>query len=194
MVQKKRKKLIAVQSDVITQIIRIANTKGRTVYSFVNEIMEQAIEAEEVGRSLKEIVEMYKLMEIEKKTGSILVPREILNFLIQRLYPSEKDALLKEWYSSGQWYGKYIKARIQEGEPLETLDKLLQAYAWDSSEIRVIRGNGPIRLRCISPKHTPEETRLFSKFLEGAMHSMGYNLKEKEVMKGLILLNFDEER
>jgi len=192
MVSRKQKKLIAVQSDLVQNIVRIANIKGRTVYSFVNEIMEQAIEAEEIGRSLKEVVELHKLIEIEKKTGTTLITREILNYLIQRLYPSEEETLLEKWYSSGQWYGKYVFARFQNGDTLEILNKLFQAYAWNASEVRITKGNDSISLRCVFPNHTPEETQLFSRFLEGAMHSIGYNLKKRDLLKGLILLDFEK--
>lgn len=191
-VSKKQKKLVAVQADLVQKIIRIANIKGRTVYSFVNEILEQAIKAEELGRSLKEVVEIYQLMEIEKKTGAVLTTREILNFVIERLYPLEEEALKEKWYNSGEWYGKYVFARFQNGEPLEMLDKLLRAYAWDASEVRILKGEESISLRCVAPNHTPKGTRLFSRFLEGAMHSMGYSLKKRDLLKGLILLDFEK--
>ena len=189
---KKQKKLMAVQNDLVQKVVRISNIKGRTVYSFVNEIMEQAIEAEEMGRSLKEVVEHHKLIEIEKKTGSVLISREILNFLIQKIYPLEEEALLKKWYYSGEWYGKYVFARFQNGDTLEILNKLFQAYAWNASEVRITKGNDSINLRCVFPNHTSEETQLFSRFLEGAMHSMGYNLKKRDLLKGLILLDFEK--
>jgi len=192
MVVKKQKKLMAVQADLVEKIIRISNIKGRTVYSFVNEIMEQAIEAEDLGQSLKEIVEIYRLMEIEKKTGAVLTTREILNFLVQKLYPSEEEALMEKWYISGEWYGKYVLTRFQDGEPLEMLDKLLQVYLWEASEIRILRGKDSIGLRCVAPNHTTEETSLLSSFLEGAMHSMGYTLRKRDLLKGLILLDFEK--
>lgn len=190
---KKEKKLMAVQGDLAQRIIGIANRKGRTVYSFVNEILEQAIEADEMNRSLKQIVELYKLIEIERKSGAVITTRDIMSYLIKKLYPLEKDALLEKWHSSGQWYGKYLLVRFQDGEPLEVLEKLLHALAWDKSEVRVLRKEKSICLSCVAPERSPEYTELFSRFLEGVMHSLGYKMMKKDLLKGLILLDFTKQ-
>jgi len=191
---KLERRLMAVRGDLVEKVIWVANRNGKTVYSFVNEVMEQALEAEEMGRSLKEIVELYKLLEIEKKSGAVLMTRERLSFLIEKLYPLEKEALLEKWYDSGQWYGKYLLLRFGEGEPVEMLEKLLHVYAWDAGEIYVSTEGGSVHLRCVAPSHSHEgETELFSRYLEGVMNSLGYNLKRRDLSKGLVLLDFEKE-
>ena len=188
------RRLMAVRGDLVEKVIRVANKNGRTVYSFVNEVMEQALEAEEMGRSLKEIVELYKLIEIEKKSGAVLTTRERLSFLIEKLYPLEKEALLEKWYDSGQWYGKYLLLRFGEGKPVEMLEKLLQLYAWDVGEILMSKESGSVHLRCVAPNHSRKaETELFSRYLEGVMDSLGYHLKKRDLSKGLVLLDFEKE-
>ena len=184
------KKLIAVQNDLVQKVVRIANIKGRTVYSFVNEIMEQAIEAEEMGRSLKEVVEHYKLIEIEKKTGSVLIPREILNLMIRRLFERNDESLADVFYKTGQWLGKYCQTRFSGEDSLRVIEKIVQGLFWEISEFDITKKTDEILVQCIGSKIPSSYTTLLSTFIEGLIHTFEYSTVKKNVSKGNISLTF----
>ena len=187
------RKLVAVRSDLVQEIIRMANRKGRTVYSFVNEVVEQAIKAEAMGTSLKEIMELHEFLELERKAGGTIIKRDIMSYLIQKVYPQEKENLLEKWYDSGVWYGKYLLIKFDKENLLEILQKLFHSLAWDVTDISILTKKDSLHLRCVTIEHrTIEQTELFTAFLEGVMHSLGYETVEKDFLKGLILLNFKE--
>jgi len=190
---KREKKLLAVQGDLAQRIIEIANRKGMTVYSFTNEILQQAIKAEGMGKSLEDIVERFRLLEIERDSGAVFAATDALLYMVERLYQQERERLLEKWYESGRWYGKYLQIKINDGEPLNTLEKFLEACSPKSCEIRILREGDKLTLNRLSPNESLEYTEAFSKFLEGVIHSFEYETKRNDISKGLIVLEFERK-
>ena len=111
---KKEKKLLAVQGDLAQRIIEIANRKGMTVYSFTNEILQQAIKADGMNRSLEDIVERFRLLEIERDSGAVFATTDTLLYMVEKLYQQEKRVFLRSGMNLEN--GVYeIKLRIVEG-------------------------------------------------------------------------------
>ena len=184
------KKLIAAQSNLVQKIARIAKIKGITVYSFVNEIMEQAIQAEEIGRSLKEVVELHKLTEIEKQTGAVLIPREILNILIQKVFEEDSKSLTDMFYKTGEWLGKYCKVRFSGENQLLTIEKMVKNLFREITDFDITKNSDEILVQCIGSRIPNSYTTLLSTFIEGIMHTFEYSTIKKDMSKGIISLKF----
>ncbi len=184
------KKLIAAQSNLVQKIARIANIKGITVYSFVNEIMEQAIQAEEIGRSLKEVVELHKLTEIEKQTGAVLIPREILNILIQKVFEEDSKSLTDMFYKTGEWLGKYCKVRFSGENQLRAIEKMVKSMFGEITRFGITKKSDEILVQCIGSGIPNSYTTLLSTFIEGIMHTFEYSTIKKDMSKGIISLKF----
>jgi hypothetical protein len=189
----KGKKLVAVRGDLLAKVVRIANRQGKTLFAFTNELLEQAIKADEMRSTLPTIVDSYELIKMEKETGSIIVPAEILSFLVEKLYPLEKNTLKEKWYKSGEWYGKYLLAKFPNRDFLEVLRKSLITCAWGVTDIDLFREGNSIKLRCATPYFPLEGTELFSKFLEGLMSAIGFKTSSKDYRKGMILMDFAQK-
>lgn len=188
----KGKRLIMVPSDVIAKLMEISHREGRTFYDYIGEVFEQALRAYELNRPLREIVDFFELMEAQKASGAVVTPIDLLTYLISRLYPREKEALYEKWYKSGKWYGLYLLSRFPEQDPVEAFGRLLEVSRWDLDEVRVTKGGGTVKLRCVSPLLPIENTELLLRFMEGVMHSLGFKAKKKECLKGMILLEFEK--
>jgi hypothetical protein len=184
------KKLIAAQSNLVQKIARIAKIKGITVYSFVNEIMEQAIQAEEIGRSLKEVVELHKLTEIEKQTGAVLIPREILNILIQKVFEEDSKSLTDMFYKTGEWLGKYCKVRFSGENQLRAIEKMVKSMFGEITRFGITKKSDEILVQCIGSRIPNSYTTLLSTFIEGIMHTFEYSTIKKDMSKGIISLKF----
>jgi hypothetical protein len=190
---KKEKKLLAVQGDLAQRIIEIANKKGQTVYSLTNDILSQAIKAESINRSLNDIVERFRLFEIERNSGAVFATKDTLLYMVGKLYHQEKDVLLKNWLDSGRWYGRYLKVKFNDEEPLDMLEKLLCSCSWDLSEIRISKDGDKLSLTRLSPNDSLEYTELISKFIEGIISSFGYEIKTHDISKGLTVQEFERK-
>ena len=89
----------------------------------------------------------------------------------------------------GDWLCKNrITSKFQD--PVQALREFLEATRWDLSEVEVKNSKETIKFRCISTLLTGEATGLLAKFIEGAMHSIGYRTVKSDAMKGMIILEF----
>lgn len=174
------------------KIIETANRKGMTVYNFTNEILQQAIRAESMNRSLPEIVERFRVLEIARDSGVVFVRNDMLLYMVDRLYQQGKEELFQKWYEFGHWYGKYLQIKINDGAPLDMLEELLETCACKPSEVRINRDGDKLSVNTLSPNDSSEYTELVSRFLEGILHSFGYETKSRDVSKGLLTLEFEK--
>ncbi len=178
-----KRKMLAARLDLADKISDISSRKG-TLYDYVNDILEQAIRAEEIGLSLKTVLDDRWAVKAMKDAGFILVPEKILYDLTETAYRRvgrEKMRML--WYETGQWYGHYY------GD-LKKFEAAVKSCFWDVSEFKILEENETVILTCLSSKFSATYTELFSKFLEGALAALGFSLNQDEVSKGIINLKF----
>jgi len=185
-------KLIRVPGELVSMLMEAANREGRTFYDYTVEALEQMLKAHEMKQSLKKMVEFYELMEIQRQARLALTPMDALNCLIARHYSEDKEALQQKWYESGEWYGKYLVVRLRDQDPVDVFKRLLAASRWDLDEVSVSKSDGAVQLRCVSFLLPLENTELLMRFLEGVMHSLGYEVRKRECMKGVITMEFEE--
>ena len=187
----KGKKLILASVDLVTKLMKISNKEGKTFYNFTSEIFEQALRVQEMNQSLQEVVDFFELMEIQRAAGAVIIPVDILTYIINSLYASDKEAFQEKWYESGQWYGKYLTSKFHDRNPVKAFGDLLAVSRWDLNEVSVAEEDGGVRMRCVSPLLPKENTEVLLKFIEGVMDSLGYKTKNKDYLKGIILLEFE---
>ncbi len=186
------KKLTLVPADILERLMKISNRQGKTLYSLVSEIFEQALRVYDSERTLQEVVDTFELIETQRASGAVITPADVLTYLIDAVYPSGKEELLERWYESGRWYGKYLLDRFNNRDHVEALEKILEVTRWDLREVLVENEGGLVRVRCVSPLLPMKNTELLVRFLEGIMSSLGYNVKKEDYMKGIILLEFEK--
>lgn len=178
-----KRKLLAARVDLADKVSEIASRKG-TLYDYVNEVLEQAIRAEELGVTLKKVLDDRWLIKSARDAGFILVPEKIIYDLTEDACRSVgKERLLALWYETGEWYGKYY-------DDLERFVDAVKKYFWDVLELSVSGDEDSVRLTCLSSRFSDVYTELFGKFLEGALNVLGYSLEEAEVSKGIIRMRF----
>jgi len=182
----RKQKLIRAPSDLVSKLSREAASQGKTLYSYVTEIFEQATRAYEMKRSLKEILDTFEVLDVPKEAGTVYTPRDILDYLIQKTYGENGEELQQMWYHAGKWYGIYLREKFEQ--PFETFLRLLQEGRWDLNEVNVNKSSERIDLKCVSTFISQERALLLQNFIEGAVYSLGYKTKEKNCFKGIIRL------
>ena len=187
----REKKLIRAPADLVAKLNEAANREGKTFYSYVSEVLEQAVRAYEMGRSLKEIIDVYEILEVHRDAGTTAAPRDVLDYLIKTAYGKNSENLEKLWYQSGRWYGVYFKERFKES--VDGFIRLLRDGRLGIDQVTMRNDDGMIELRCVSAFLSQERTLLMGNFIEGAMHSLGYKTKEREFFRGIIRLTFYSE-
>lgn len=188
----KDKRLVWVPSDLVARLSRVASEEGRTFSDFTVEALEQVVKVNEMGKPLREAVDLLTLMETQRMARLTVAPREALNYLISKHYRAERDVLQRLWREAGVNYGKYLLAKIGEGDPLQYLVKLLlQDKRWEVDEVKLEGEGGFFKLTCISFTLPKEATELTSQFIEGVAESFGYKTRARMCTKGIITLELE---
>jgi len=184
----KEKRLVYVPADLLESVMRVSRRRGESVSKFVEETLKQAVRVNHLGSSPEQAAEFLEVVQAQRILGGAFVPLDVLNYLTSKAYKGEKDELQAKWYESGKWHGKYLKEKFED--PVQVFKSFLEATRWDLSEVEVKQGENTVRWRCVSTVLTTEGTVLLAKFIEGAMHSMGYETEKSDYVKGMIVLGF----
>lgn len=188
MTQRKDKKLVYVNHDLLEEVARASSRRGETITKFLEEALTQAVKVTSAGYDLKQLGQFFEVLYAQRILGGAFVPLNVLNFLTDVASKNEKDALANVWFESGKWHGKYLKERFKN--PVQSLGIFLEVSRWDLSEVEVKQVGAITRVRCISAVLTEEATRLLAQFIEGIMQGFGYQIQKSDVLKGMIVIEF----
>lgn len=179
-----RRKLLAAREDLAERIAEIASRRRWTLYEFVNELLEEAIRADEMGVSLREVIEERGILRDARNSGFLLVPARLWYDMIDRAYAELDRGWMGDlWYECGQWYGKFY------GD-LRKFSESLKRLFWDLSEFDPSFEGDILHVRCILLNLSLPYAELFSRFIEGALEPLGYKLVSRDVSKGAVSLRF----
>ena len=182
------RKLVAAEEELVSKLMTFASHEGKTFYSFINGIFEDVIKIYEQKLTLDEVTEFYELMKTQRASGDILIPLDSLMYLVEQLPVKERERIEEQWYAWGQWYGAYLGSKFPE-DTLNAFERLLSLSRGELSEVEIIQ-ESTVKVRCVA-SHTPlQYTRLLQSYLEGVIHSFGYETIKQEYLKGLIILEF----
>lgn len=184
----KGKRLIPVPESLLNGLMDASSKEGITLNSYIEDALKQAVRVFESGQNLKGMVRYFEILQSQKASGAIFTPLTVFDFMTSKVFESDKEALLKAWFESGKWYGKYISEKFSDS--VRALADLLKAARWDLNEVNVNKLDGNFKLRCTSTALSKEGTELLMQFVEGAMDGMGCKIIKSEYIKGLVLVEF----
>jgi hypothetical protein len=188
MVQRKDKRLVYVNYDILEEAAKAAKSRGETITKFLEESLTQAVKVTKAGYDLKHLGQFFEVLYAQRILGGAFVPLDVLNFLTDVALKNDKTSLENVWFESGKWHGKYLKERFTD--PVKSLETFLEGSRWDLSEVEVKRFNAITRVRCISTVISEEATQLLARFIEGIMQGFDYQIQKCDILKGMIVLEF----
>jgi hypothetical protein len=188
MVQRKDKKLVYVNYDLLEQVAKASRSRGETITKFLEEALSQAVRVTQAGYDIKQLGEFFEVMYAQRVLGGAFVPLDVLNYLTSQACKNDKEQLSKLWFESGRWHGKYIKERFDD--PVQSLKSFLEASRWDLSEVEVKGEGRKAKVRCVSTVLDEEATLLLAKFIEGILNGFGYRAEKSDCLKGMIVIEF----
>jgi len=181
------RKMLAAREDLADQMSAIAAQRGLTLYSLVNELLEVAINVENMGVSLKEAVAAYELTREAQDASFTLVLESLLYETSDLAYEKAHEEALKTWFEAGVWAAKRYVARGVK-DPIAAYERELRVFGWNISSF-TLDNNGPrISIRLVSPRFSKNFTVLFNSYLLGILKGSGYEVTFNEVGRGNIRL------
>ncbi|NPA96774.1 MAG: hypothetical protein GXO32_04145 [Crenarchaeota archaeon] len=192
-----RRKVIAAREDLVNNVSILAKRRGATLYSYVNEILEQAIRAEELGVTLREVLDSYEFLRANRVGGLTPLSIELLNTIAKIC--GEKnclDQLERVALDSGKWYGEFIimrfKPSTRNAKSLSRfIERILRETRWELTEVSVVAEGSQLRIRAVSLVLNNDATKIVARYVEGFINAFGYRMKTCDLRKGIIDLLFE---
>lgn len=182
-----RRKMLAAREDLADQIGKIAADKGFTIFGMINNLLELAISAEDMGINLEKAVDNYELIKAVRNASFTLVLESLLYDTAEIAYERAKEKTLKTWFEAGSWLGKQYSTKGIE-DPLGVIRKDMKAFSWNVPEFTLDKTNGAVSARVLSPRFSESYTLLFNRFIEGILEALDYDVTYREIGKGNIRL------
>jgi hypothetical protein len=179
--------MLAAREDLAEKAIEMASSKGFTLFGMINNLLELAIRADNLGFSLEVAVDNYELIKAVRGASYTLVLESLLYNTTEIAYKTAKERTLQTWFDAGVWVGKQYIARGVE-DPFASLGRDLKAFSWNIPEFTLGQLEKQLSIRVISPRFSESYTLLFSRFLEVIIEAFDYGITYKEIGKGNIRL------
>jgi len=187
----KEKKLVYVPNDLLEEVTKYSRIKGVTITKFIEESLEQAVKVSRSGYDLQQLGEFFEVLHSQRVLGGAFMPLDVLTYLTNVASKDGMERLGTVWFESGRWHGRYLKEKF--ADPVRALKIFLDASRWDLSEVEVKRDGVKAKIRCVSTVLSKEATEALSRYIEGMMDGIGYDVEHKDFLKGMILLQFKEK-
>lgn len=182
-----RRKMLAARDDLADEIGKIAEKRGFTLFSMLNELLDLAIKVDKLGVSLEEAVNAYGLAKEIKDASFTLVLESLLYDTAEIAYEKASEKTLKAWYDAGVWIAKRYLAR-GVADPLSAYERELSVFAWNIPGLSIHRSGKEVSVRLLSPRFSNSYTVLFNRYLQGILVGSGYEVTFNEVGRGNIRL------
>ncbi len=182
-----KRKMLAARADLADKVSKIAENRGFTVFSMVNDLLDLAIKVDEMGISLQEAVDSYELAKDVRDASFVLVFESLLYDTVQVAYEKAGEKTLEIWHDAGSWAAqRYLARGILD--PLAAYERDLKVFAWNVPDITLNRSENNVNVRILSPRFSESYTVLFSRYIEGFLEACGYKITFNEVGRGNIRL------
>jgi len=182
-------KLIVVPTEIVDQLRRVSWKRGTSLSKLTEEALSQALRVDEMGATLVEAVDTFKLIEDHKGAGTLTLSRTNLQGLLSKVTKRERKNLHKLWYESGKWYGTYATTKFKDDGIFVLLDKDLKIL-WNLDESKITVTDLKVEVKCTSFDMSEELTNLLHVYIQGFMNALQYRETDGEVLRGLLDLTF----
>lgn len=185
-IEKKGKKLVYISEELVNAVSEISRRKGESITKYIEDLVTQAIRVDRLGTLPEGIADIMEMIHVQRILGGTFVPSGVMNSLCGSLV--DRDGFAERWYESGRLYGRYLKEKFRD--PVRALQLMLRVMRWDLNEVEARKEGNAVVIRCVSTSLSQEGAEWLLRFVEGAMHGMGYKTASGESMKGMVVGSF----
>ncbi|MCL2172575.1 MAG: hypothetical protein FWB84_02875 [Candidatus Bathyarchaeota archaeon] len=184
-----RRKTFVAREDLLDCMVKIAKDQGCSLFELVNDLFRLVIVADDLGFSLKRVVDERKILESAKGSGFVLGLERLWYEMADIAYAKDKTKALKIWSDSGIWFAaQYVTSGVCSSS-FDHFKTDLLLFTWNAPEFDFKLLGDKLSVKITSPRFTEAYTFLFTSFLMSAIEHFGYQIDSKDVYKGIIRLN-----
>lgn len=182
----KGKKLVSVSETLLDSAAKISREEGIPMGKLVENLLEQALKVNKLKYRSDEMADFFDVLQTNRVLGGLFIPSDVLDFMLNKC--SDTSQLQNLWLESGRWTGKYMTEKFTD--PITAFERFLRLSRWDLNEVEVKSAGNTVKVQCVSTVMSLENTRMLSKFIEGALAGVGYKMASADCLKGMLIMSF----
>ena len=183
------RKFITVPKELADKLKLTSNRLGTSITDFAFDALTQALRIEEMGSSIKEAVDLFQLVSMQRGAGNLSINRGNFKEIIEQLNEEKRLELSDIWEESGRWYGAYLKAKLHDGDLFNFLKRDLK-FSWNLDEVDIYQRDLLVIIRCVSFGMSMELTDLLVSFILGLMDELNFSETDRDILRGLVIIKF----
>lgn len=188
---------VAVDGETADLLADEATRENKSLYALTNEALSAVLRICNYGGTPREVYPSWRWSRILKDTDSIPLPGGMMEKLMQKVFETDKDWLMKEWFDEGKKVGSYLHMYAPDFQTLASRVDELQGFL-PVKRVEIEReardGRAEIKVRVIGAGFSQESTRCTEQFLLGILSAYPYRVTESSVSEGMIEVAAEEDR
>ncbi len=174
-----------------------ATKENKTQYALANEALMAVLDVTKGGGNSKQIFPSWKFVSMMKDVGCLVLPEDLVEKLIAKMYSIDKDWLLKAWYDEGQRLGDFLKMSALKPEDLGSVIQEFQVLLpAQKIEFRKITSRGDLsssdhdgavyEMRAVGTGSSVESTTCAEHFIRGLLSSYSLKITDSKISRGIL--------
>lgn len=188
--------------EIAQDLNKLANLQGKTLYSVINEIGAQALEAERLGFSLEDAIRARCLLQSAKRSRKVLVNQDLWYYASSQAMRTSKGKWLRLVGDSARWDSNVFLSGQEstkgQGAFVDSVKRLVADFFWDCTDFSLeAKGESPesLALRvAFVPEMPLEHTQALFKVFEGMLNVHGFVATDSTVGPGFLAISFRHVR
>ncbi len=188
---------IAVDEETADVLADEATKENKSLYALTNEALTAVLRICKYGGSPKEVYPSWRWSRILRDTDAIPLPGGLMEKLMRRVFITDKDWLLKEWFDEGKRVGSYLHMYAEDFQQLIPRVDELQGFLPVKRvefERKDQEGKVTVLVRVIGAGFSRESTSCTEQFLLGILSAYPYKITSNRVSEGMIEVMAEEEK
>jgi hypothetical protein len=188
---------IAVDEVTADLLADEATRENKSIYALTNEALTGVLRICKYGGSPKEVYPSWRWSRILKDTDAIPLPGGLMEKVMRKVFITDKDWLLNEWFDEGKRVGSYLHMYAEDFQQLIPRVEELQGFLPVKRvefERKNEQGKATLFVRVIGAGFSRESTSCTEQFLLGILSAYPYKVISSRVFEGMIEVKAEEER
>lgn len=182
---------IAVDDAVADELSQEASRENKTQYALANEALLAVMEVTKAGGNPKQVYPSWKFVSMMKDAGCLVLPEDLVEKLVHRMFQVDKEWLLRTWYEEGSRLGNFLKMTALKpedlGDVIEKFQVLLPAQKIEFKKtVTSDSGDLVYEIHAMGTGISIESTSCAEQLIRGLLSSYVLTIIESNVARGII--------
>jgi hypothetical protein len=183
---------IAVEDSVADQLSFEAGRENKTQYALANEALIAVLDVTKGGGTPKQIFPSWKFVTMMKDVGCLVLPEDLVEKLIEKMYSIDKEWLLRSWFDEGSRLGNFLKMSAvgpeDLGKVIEEFQVLLPAQKIEFKKSTADQApfENTYEIRAMGAGSSLESTTCADQFIRGILAAYSLKITEGNISRGII--------